>query len=177
MAKYKQYEPVLSISAHNAAISALAVHENLLVTGSSDSLVKIWKIRVVDDVGTRLVLCLIQIINIYLDKLEEVQTIALEGKYAVSLALATLPQSKGNLSRFYSHIKFPLTRDTSALILAVGGTTRDIQIFTRSEDNAGLYKHSSCAYPNPQLTVRAVSGSVGPRRLGEGPSFSGIHYT
>lgn len=38
-----QYSGAFSKSAHGAAISALAVHDNLIVTGGSDALVKIWQ--------------------------------------------------------------------------------------------------------------------------------------
>lgn len=65
------------------------------MTGSSDSLLKVWKFVDQDD-------------------LQEIEAITLKGRYPLSIGLAKLPQS-------------------SALILAVGGTDRQIQIFTRSE--------------------------------------------
>ncbi|KAI0269264.1 WD40 repeat-like protein [Gloeopeniophorella convolvens] len=87
-----------TLQAHEKAISALCVLANgdCIVTGSSDSSLKVWK------VGEQ-------------GNLEEVQSIPLNGRYPLSIDLANLPQS-------------------SALILAVGGTDRNMQIFTRSEN-------------------------------------------
>ncbi|KAF8505493.1 WD40 repeat-like protein [Russula emetica] len=66
----------LSIQAHTKSISALCSHvqAKCIVTGSSDSLLKAWKVGEQDD-------------------LQEVETISMKGRYPLSLALAKLPQS------------------------------------------------------------------------------------
>ena len=40
-----QWKSALELLAHGKAVSALAVHEDLVITGGSDSLLKIWNIR------------------------------------------------------------------------------------------------------------------------------------
>ncbi|KII94803.1 hypothetical protein PLICRDRAFT_33611 [Plicaturopsis crispa FD-325 SS-3] len=87
-----------NIRAHPKSISALCVHEQYIATGSSDALVKVWEFETAE--GT--------------DAIKEIQTIPLKGKYPLSLALASFPQSK-------------------ATVLAIGGTDRNVQIWTRSE--------------------------------------------
>ncbi|KZT12941.1 WD40 repeat-like protein [Laetiporus sulphureus 93-53] len=86
--------------AHQKAISALALYGDLMVTGASDSLVKVWRVQRNDQS----------------DVFQEVQMITLRGRYALSLALSMLP-------------------GTQAMILAIGSTSRDVQIWTCSEDN------------------------------------------
>ncbi|KAH9844010.1 WD40 repeat-like protein, partial [Rhodofomes roseus] len=90
----KGWKSTYTVRAHEKPISALAVHGTLLVTGASDSTVKIWRIKQ--------------------NGLEETQTINIRGKYPLSLAVTTLP-------------------GTQATILAIGGTDRSVQIWTRSE--------------------------------------------
>ncbi|KIJ20201.1 hypothetical protein PAXINDRAFT_160820 [Paxillus involutus ATCC 200175] len=87
-----------TIPAHQQPVSALAVSEGLLVTGSSDSSVKIWNI--IDERESH--------------KLEEAQVISLQGRYPLALAVTTLPYSQ-------------------AIILAIAGTDRNVNIWTRSE--------------------------------------------
>ncbi|KAL6306683.1 WD40 repeat-like protein [Sparassis latifolia] len=91
--------------AHQKAVSALAALDEIVVTGSSDSSVKVWSLASRNESGTASI--------IY--AFDEVQTIPLRGEYPLSLAVSTLPQ-------------------TQATILAIGGTDRHIQIWTRSED-------------------------------------------
>lgn len=88
----------LAVQAHRESISALTSFNDLLVTGSSDSSVKIWKI----EQGEK-------------DHIEQIQTIDLQGRYPLALAMTTLPQSK-------------------ATILAISGTDRNVNIWTRSEN-------------------------------------------
>ncbi|KAH9951818.1 WD40 repeat-like protein [Amylocystis lapponica] len=99
--RYVQEDCLLSADdkAHEKAISALAVHDRLVVSGSSDSRVKIWELSLSD-----------QSIE-----LKEIQLISLRGKYPLSFALTVLP-------------------GVQAIILAIGSTDRNIQIWTRSED-------------------------------------------
>ncbi|KAJ3555141.1 hypothetical protein NM688_g2736 [Phlebia brevispora] len=93
------YSVYVEAKAHDAAISALAVHEDLIVTAGSDSFVKVWRMTLNEP-----------------SVLHEIQSIPLEGKYPLSLALTTLPKSQ-------------------ALILAIGSTDRNILIFTSSSDS------------------------------------------
>ena len=46
-----QWAVVSSVTAHKKAISALAVYDDLVVTGASDSLVKIWRVSTSSDKG------------------------------------------------------------------------------------------------------------------------------
>ncbi|KAF8165405.1 WD40 repeat-like protein [Crassisporium funariophilum] len=68
-----------SIQAHSEGISSVCVQGNRIVTGSSDSLVKIWQL--VEEVDTA-----------NPDKFVESQTISLKGRYPLASALAYLPQ-------------------------------------------------------------------------------------
>lgn len=107
----------LRVQAHTKAISVMCVNTEAgcLVTGSSDSLLKVWRF------GEQ-------------DTLQEVETITLKGRYPLSIGLAKLPQS-------------------SALILAVGSTDREIQIFTRSESTFV----PSATIPGHEDWVRSIS--------------------
>ncbi|KAH9938447.1 WD40-repeat-containing domain protein [Fomitopsis serialis] len=93
------------VQAHEKSVSALAVHGTLLVTGASDSTVKTWQIEHAQDAGMN---------RAFLPSLEETQAIILRGRYPLSLAVTTLP-------------------GTQAIILAIGGTDRSVQVWTRSE--------------------------------------------
>ncbi|CAL1702353.1 unnamed protein product [Somion occarium] len=62
------------MSAHSKSISSLAVLNDTIVTGGSDSLVKIWKLES--------------------DQCVEVQSLTLRGRYPLSLALSLLPNSQ-----------------------------------------------------------------------------------
>ncbi|KAI0939553.1 hypothetical protein AcV5_000934 [Taiwanofungus camphoratus] len=84
--------------AHEKAISALAVHGEILVTGASDSLIKVWRL----------------VSKEHLEELQEVQAISLRGRYPLSIAVTSLPA-------------------TEAIILAIGTTDQNIQIWTRSD--------------------------------------------
>ncbi|KAF9226501.1 WD40 repeat-like protein [Gyrodon lividus] len=98
--KFEKWRSTVSIHAHQQPISALVVSESLLVTGSSDSSVKIWNI--IDEQDSH--------------KIEEAQVISLQGRYPLALAVATLPHSQ-------------------AVILAIAGTDRNVNIWTRSENS------------------------------------------
>ncbi|KAJ7129752.1 WD40-repeat-containing domain protein [Mycena epipterygia] len=102
------WKSTVKAQAHTQAISSLCVHNKSLATGASDGTVKIWKIAAdTGMLGFRKRTCL--------DELEEVQLLSLHGKYALALAMTTLPQSQVE-------------------ILAIAGTDRNIQIWTRSGD-------------------------------------------
>ncbi|THH12633.1 hypothetical protein EW146_g7516 [Bondarzewia mesenterica] len=106
-----------SLQAHSKGVSALGVHVEAacIVTGASDSTVKIWSFGAGG-------------------AFNEVQSISLKGRYPLSLELASLPQSK-------------------ALILAIAGTDKNIQIYTRSEE---LFV-SSATLPGHEDWVRSLS--------------------
>ncbi|KAL1760072.1 quinon protein alcohol dehydrogenase-like superfamily [Schizophyllum commune] len=95
--KEGEWVSTASVKAHTQGVSSLCVRGILLVSGSSDATVRLWDLQ--DDE----------------DKIAEVQAISLNGRYPLSLALATLP-------------------GTSTLILAIGDTSRNVQLWTRSED-------------------------------------------
>ncbi|PCH41385.1 hypothetical protein WOLCODRAFT_89239 [Wolfiporia cocos MD-104 SS10] len=101
-----EWKSTCSVKAHEKAISSLAAHGDYIYTGASDSLVKIWR---TEQAGMQQ-----SLINIR-SSLQEIQTITLRGKYALSLAATSLP-------------------GVQATILAIGGTDRNVQIWTRSED-------------------------------------------
>ncbi|EPT02855.1 hypothetical protein FOMPIDRAFT_1159982 [Fomitopsis schrenkii] len=67
--------------AHEKSISALAVQGTLLITGSSDSRVKIWRVDTNDET----------------DSLTETQVINLKQRYPLSLAIATLPDTQATI--------------------------------------------------------------------------------
>ncbi|KAF5331613.1 hypothetical protein D9611_007734 [Ephemerocybe angulata] len=101
---------VRTIQAHSKPISAVTLFRDTLVTGASDSLVKVWEIGH-DEKGILL---------------EEKQTLSLQKRYPLTLALGLLPQS-------------------SVYVLAIGGTNTDVQLWLRSDDtfvqNAKLAGH------------------------------------
>jgi elongator complex protein 2 len=70
------------------------------------------------------------------DDVNEFQTISLQGYYPLSLALAYLPSSEGEgLSIFPcrgAHFG-------AAIILAIGGTDRNVRIWTRSDGQVGSH--------------------------------------
>lgn len=70
-----QWTSFAKFSAHKQAISALAVLDDWIATGSSDATVKLWKLP---QDGTAV---------------ENLQTISLSGRYPLALAFARLPQS------------------------------------------------------------------------------------
>ncbi|KAI6003932.1 WD40-repeat-containing domain protein [Pisolithus albus] len=71
----------VSFEAHSKPISALAVCDNVLATGSSDSSVKIWNIKQGSEK----------------DELDECQTIDLSGRYPLAVAMSTLPKSRATI--------------------------------------------------------------------------------
>lgn len=66
------------VQAHQKAISVLREFDNFLLTGSSDSSIKIWEVQR-GDVD---------------DEVKEFQTISLQGWYPLSMAIAFLPSSE-----------------------------------------------------------------------------------
>ncbi|KDQ29067.1 hypothetical protein PLEOSDRAFT_1063820 [Pleurotus ostreatus PC15] len=99
--------PICNVTAHSSAISSLCVlavqgSAFLIITGSSDSSVKIW--RTDFSISTAM----------HVEPLLEVQKLPMKGKYPMALAISQLPKSEG------------------ILVLAVGGTARSIEIWTRS---------------------------------------------
>ncbi|KAF8639460.1 hypothetical protein AX16_010314 [Volvariella volvacea WC 439] len=70
--KWSSSEPY---QAHKNAISALCVYDSLVVTGASDSSIKIWRTD-------------------RSNGLKEIQTILFNGKYPLAIALCELPESK-----------------------------------------------------------------------------------
>ncbi|RXW25233.1 hypothetical protein EST38_g579 [Candolleomyces aberdarensis] len=90
---------VCAIKAHSKPVSAITIFGNIVATGASDSVVKLWDIRQKDE-------------DVFL---EERQAISLGKRYPLSLALGELPQA-------------------SVIILAIGGTDSNVQLWLRSED-------------------------------------------
>ncbi|KAI6034199.1 WD40-repeat-containing domain protein [Pisolithus microcarpus] len=78
---WRRAEGRVSFEAHSKPISALAVCDNVVATGSSDSSVKIWNLKQESE-------------N---DELDECQTISLSGRYPLAVAMTTLPKSRENL--------------------------------------------------------------------------------
>ncbi|KAF9482447.1 WD40 repeat-like protein [Pholiota conissans] len=72
-----EWENSVAIQAHSNSISTLCVQGDRIVTGSSDSSVKIWKFVE----GTEK------------DNIIEIQTISLKGKFPLASALTSLPQT------------------------------------------------------------------------------------
>ncbi|KAG2148818.1 hypothetical protein DEU56DRAFT_81632 [Suillus clintonianus] len=70
------------------------------------------------------------------DEVKELQTISLQGYYPLSLALAFLPSSEGE------GLSFVMNRHLAyfgeAIILAIGGTDRNVHIWTRSDGPLGF---------------------------------------
>ncbi|KAL1738694.1 WD40-repeat-containing domain protein, partial [Schizophyllum fasciatum] len=130
------------VQAHTQGVSSLCVRGTLLVTGSSDATVRFWDVRVEEDA------------------LRDIQTISLGGRYPLSLALATLPQS-------------------SSLILAIGDTSRNVQLWTRSDDKfiraATLAGHEdwvrALAFREPVRRGKGSSGSGQKIADGESPTL------
>lgn len=87
------------IKAHKAGVSVLVVKDGWVISGGSDSAVKVWSAPTTNQ-----------------DHLHEIQNIFFQGKYPLALALTYLPQSK-------------------ALLLAIGGTQSEVQLWLRSEEH------------------------------------------
>ncbi|EMD41027.1 hypothetical protein CERSUDRAFT_44275 [Gelatoporia subvermispora B] len=114
-----EWNTTCAVQAHEKSISALAVHGRMVITGASDSTIKVWKWSERGEQSA----CLRAVPGSNLTRLageaeglQAEQTLSLKGKYPLSLAVHTLP---GVLP---------------ATILAVGSTDRTIQVWTRSED-------------------------------------------
>ncbi|EIM88259.1 WD40 repeat-like protein [Stereum hirsutum FP-91666 SS1] len=73
-----KFKSTLNVQAHSKSISALGYHEGCLVTGASDSSIKVWQLGPDDD-------------------LKEVQTISLKNKYPLSVELDFLPGTKARV--------------------------------------------------------------------------------
>ncbi|KAF8592532.1 WD40 repeat-like protein [Ramaria rubella] len=72
-----QWKVIVEHSAHTKPITTLATHDNLIVTGSSDATVKLW--RLIAGSGNDE------------DSLDLVQNIDMEGRYSLDVALAAFP--------------------------------------------------------------------------------------
>ncbi|KAI9574602.1 WD40-repeat-containing domain protein [Boletus coccyginus] len=79
--KLEKWRNTVTVHAHSRPISAISGSGGLLVTGSSDSSVKIWTI--IDEQDT--------------PKVEMVQVISLQGKYPLALSVTTLPRSQATI--------------------------------------------------------------------------------
>ncbi|KAJ6614307.1 WD40-repeat-containing domain protein [Mycena sp. CBHHK59/15] len=102
--------------AHQQAISALCVHHESLATGASDGCVKIWTLSLGTGMYDLQRNWFFNNKGNDIDELKHVQSLSLQGKYPLALAIATLPHSKVE-------------------ILAIAGTDRNVQIWTRSGDS------------------------------------------
>ena len=97
-----QWVPSPSFQAHTKSISALCSHAQAgcIVTGSSDSLLKVWKLG---EQGVHHFYPTLNTSRIRLvDDLQEVEAIGMKGRYPLCLALAKLPQADGGNSGFPS---------------------------------------------------------------------------
>ena len=88
-----QWKALRTIQAHSKSISCLYVKAGHLVTGSSDSCVKFWKVG--EECKQILSLIWPAYQHTLTDDLIAVQTIGLNGRYPLALSLAYLPQSNG----------------------------------------------------------------------------------
>ncbi|PPQ63876.1 hypothetical protein CVT24_009502 [Panaeolus cyanescens] len=112
-----QWSRSAEVHAHKSTITALCVQENSVITGSSDSSVKVWNFARSNDEGQRFLHppnCTSEQ-PLIADVFEEVQTIDLKGRYPLALSIGYLP-------------------GTQVSILAVGGTDSKVQLWIRSED-------------------------------------------
>ena len=131
-----QWVPAPSFQAHTKSISALCsdAQAGCIVTGSSDSLLNVWKLG---EQGVHQFYPTLNTSRIRpVDDLQEVEAIGMKGRYPLCLALAKLPQADGRNSGFpllAIILNTPLPTYV-ALILAVGSTDSRIHIFTRSEN-------------------------------------------
>ncbi|TFK43596.1 WD40-repeat-containing domain protein [Crucibulum laeve] len=104
--KYRsQWKSTGKVHAHANAISSLCTFKDYVVSGASDSLVKIWRVVHKDDA----------------DDFTIDQVLALQGRYALSLALSVLPK-------------------TDVFVLATAGTDTSVQLWLRSGE---IFTHSS----------------------------------
>lgn len=92
-----QWTAIFSTKAHGKAISALAIYGDLVITGGSDSLVKVWKINSCSDKGRIGYRCMMCCVLRFPDELSEVQTINLKNRYPLSIDVARLPRSQGKI--------------------------------------------------------------------------------
>lgn len=133
-----QWVPSLSIQAHTKSISALCSHAQTgcIVTGSSDSLLKAWKL------GEQGVHYLCPTLNTSrirpVDDLQEVETISMKGRYPLSLALAKLPQADGGNSGF------PLL---TIVLTTLHLRSSDTRCWKHRQPHSHLYAVRKCSMP------------------------------
>lgn len=73
----------------------------MIVTGSSDSSVKVWKFTEGTEKGAFQCYAIIILSEPCIDNIVELQTILLKGKLPLASALTFLPQTTGNLNIFF----------------------------------------------------------------------------
>ncbi len=91
-----QWKSTMIVQAHRKSISCLEVLGDVVVTGSSESMIKVWHIKD----GSYLIFTLRSDENNPNNKdvLEEAQSIPLRSKYPLSVDIATLPGSSGEIA-------------------------------------------------------------------------------
>ena len=82
--------------AHKQPISALAVSEGIILTGSSDATLRSWNHELRDGAGACICSCSGLCLTVTcIDQVTEGQTIDLKRRYALDVAISTLPNSSG----------------------------------------------------------------------------------
>ncbi|KAL5487931.1 ELP2_1 [Sanghuangporus weigelae] len=75
----EKWSTVSAWQAHTKSITALAVHEDYIITGSSDAIVIVWK--------------RVSLPGEKKDRFEEIQRIDMKGRYPLDIQIASLPKS------------------------------------------------------------------------------------
>ena len=80
-------------------------YDGYLITGSSDSTVKVWTVDPKDGAGTLIILYYNpDLLNRVQDRIREKQTIALGARYPLAVQVARLPRSNGSFQISMHHI-------------------------------------------------------------------------
>ncbi|KAG6337364.1 hypothetical protein ID866_1737 [Astraeus odoratus] len=148
----------LTSEAHKQPISALTALDDVLVTGSSDSSIKVWNIKHGE----------MEVV------LEESQTIPLQGRYPLAIAATTMPKSKAIILAIAGHEAGVTSLSWASGKADQSDRKRSLTLLSTSTDSSlilwspsdTLFKPISSA-AGPSIWInRQRFGDVGGQRLG-----------
>jgi hypothetical protein len=152
----------------------MTMHGELVVTGGSDGLVKIWKLASPDESGWCFAnVDLVRIETVPLEFIQELQSLDLRNKLPMSLAIATLP---GTACMCISYRRDARPENATAFLLAIGGTKNVIDVWTGSTGADVRLIHPYMFFALTPAPVRSCSVPARPRRLGSKSGFQACKH-